>query len=279
MYILQAQSDYLICKLVCISITSKNRLLSCNSRILCHMYIHSCKTIRKQISHYFEWKQHILYSYMYTIYFYCLLLNVAYSSPISPFAIPEADQYLTNVTWDKSPVRNSEYQNTMINPNDKPVPLHWHHMNVMSPQITNNMAICLTEWQQRTCRNCALLALGEEYPQVTGGFPSQKASNEKTFPCLDIIMYWASEIRMNQPACIGSIFVRVVRHQQTLISNHTLTLRIRSTTNKTVFHTAHGEDRLVQVSRDFLMFSNESTCQACIPCNLDCICNKTVAPL
>ena len=66
--------------------------------------------------------------------------------------------------------------------------LLWRYMSAMASQISANSTVCLTvcfrkQWRAHT--NSTLLAVCEGNPPVTGGFPSQRASNAET-----ISMVW-----------------------------------------------------------------------------------------
>ena len=64
-------------------------------------------------------------------------------------------------------------------------PLQWCHLSIMASQITSNSTVCSTVCSglhQRKHQSSLLLAVSEGKPLVTGGFPSQRASNmEKVF--------------------------------------------------------------------------------------------------
>ena len=62
------------------------------------------------------------------------------------------------------------------------ITLRWCHMNILASEITSNLIVCSTacpSLQQRPHQSSASLALCEGNPLVTGGFPSQRASNVK----------------------------------------------------------------------------------------------------
>ena len=54
--------------------------------------------------------------------------------------------------------------------------LQWHQRSIKTSQFTCLLTVCLG-WHQRKSLSSASLALCEENPPVTGGFPSQRASN------------------------------------------------------------------------------------------------------
>ena len=63
--------------------------------------------------------------------------------------------------------------------------LQWHHITVLVPHTTDNSIVCSTVCSGKylRCQNFAILALWWGNPPVTGGFPSQRASNA----CHDIV--------------------------------------------------------------------------------------------
>ena len=62
------------------------------------------------------------------------------------------------------------------------IQLLWRHMNVKASQTTSNSAICSTNYpgSQQYNQSSTLLAISEGNPLMTGGFPSQRASNAQS---------------------------------------------------------------------------------------------------
>ena len=62
------------------------------------------------------------------------------------------------------------------------IQLLWRHMNVKASQTTSNSAICSTNYpgSQQYNQSSTLLAISEGNPLMTGGFPSQMASNAQS---------------------------------------------------------------------------------------------------
>ena len=68
-------------------------------------------------------------------------------------------------------------------------------MSHMPHSIPNHLqlhclSIACSGWHPKKHQSSALLVHCEGNPPVTGGFPSQRASNEKNFPCYDIFMVY-----------------------------------------------------------------------------------------
>ena len=77
----------------------------------------------------------------------------------------------------------------------------WAAWRLKSP-VTTVSSTASVGSQQRKYQRSELLAICEENPPVTGGFPSQRASNTgKVFPCHEVIM----KVRRSWPWRVGSI--------------------------------------------------------------------------
>ena len=76
-------------------------------------------------------------------------------------------------------------------------------MNVIVSQITGNLTVCPTlcsGYQQSKHQRSTLLALCEGNPPVTGGFPSQRASNAES-----VFMPWCCHVFMLN--CFAKIYL------------------------------------------------------------------------
>ena len=65
------------------------------------------------------------------------------------------------------------------------IPLEWNHMSILMSQITSNMTVCSPRFKLMYIKKISKIIItgplwGESSPPVTGGFPSQRASNAQS---------------------------------------------------------------------------------------------------